>query len=107
MSSDDEDYVRSRLPGAPEEAIQQIALYHAFHRIMVSDPERMRDLGNVLVMLEEYLAIVKRWNPIKLEAEIKHIVKNFGDHICKGDPTCIAEFEATIRKLVDNAEGNT
>lgn len=103
---DDEDYIRSRLPGAPEEAIQQIAAYNAFHRTMMANPRRLADLSAVLVMLEEYLAIVKRWNPIKLEAEIRNIVKSYGDNICKGNRDCIAEFEATIRKLAD-AEGNT
>ena len=100
MTNDDEDYVRSRLPGAPEEAIQQIAAYSVFHRTMMAHPERMADLSATLVMFEEYFAIVKRWNPTKLESEIRRIVKDFGTIICKGNQDCIEQFEDTIRKLV-------
>ena len=54
----------------------------------------------MLDLLEEYLALVQRWNPAALESEIVRVAADWGILICQGDNVAAAQFEKTVRELV-------
>jgi hypothetical protein len=92
--------IRRRLPGAPEQAIEQLIALDKHHRELMARIKSSRDITDMLDYLEHMLGVIQRWNPTQLEPVVKEIVDTFGRAICKGDEACTRQFEQTLRKLV-------
>jgi hypothetical protein len=75
--------IRRRMPGAPEEAIEQIIALEEHHRELTVHIKSSKDITGLLDYLEHLFNLIQRWHPTMLEPALKEIVGSFGRIICR------------------------